>query len=155
MELISQNCELSPVEKAKFIEKSSQKMKDDLSGYSVNLKEIFDGKIKNEKQYNSPIKLCDINFYSHCKHHFSPIIGKITISYIPHEWIIGFSRIMDCINAFTQRLQIQEELTIEIAQAIFDGVSAKSVTVNITAKHYCMQQIPNQILPEIHTTHTI
>ena len=144
---------LNKDERANFVGKATAKLFSELSGYDVDLKKIFDGKIPNNG-YNSAIEFHCINFYSHCKHHFSPIIGKISVSYVPNEWIIGLSRITDCVFALTKRLQLQEGLTMEVAQAIFDGVEAKSVTVEISAVHYCMQKTMEN-LPEIRTSHTI
>jgi|GEM_PF-5599339 len=140
-------------ERSIFVEKSTEKLMMQLSGYGVDLKKIFDGKMPSNG-YNSTIEFHDINLYSHCKHHFSPIIGKISVSYVPDRWIIGLSRITDCVFALTKRLQLQENLTMEIAQVIFDGVEAKSVTVEISAVHYCMQKTMEH-LPEIKTSHTI
>lgn len=154
MNLIAENCNIAMQDKEKFIAKASKKMQDELSGYNANFEEIFANKVANNC-YNSPIEIQNINFYSHCKHHFSPIIGKIAVSYTPNKWIIGFSRIIQCVNAFTKRLQLQEELTVQIAQEIFTKLEAKSVTVTIVAQHYCMQHTPNEALPEIKTVHTI
>jgi len=140
-------------EERSFFNKSTEKLMMQLSGYGVDLKKIFDGKMPSNG-YNSEIEFHNINFYSHCKHHFSPIIGKISVSYVPDYWIIGLSRITECVFALTKRLQLQEGLTMEIAQVIFDGVEAKSVTVKISAVHYCMQKTMEH-LPEIGTSHTI
>ncbi len=148
---ISQN--LPNGERANFVEKSTEKLMRELGGYDVDFEKIFAGKMPNNG-YNSAIEFRDINFYSHCKHHFSPIIGKISVSYTPNDWIIGLSRITDCVFALTKRLQLQEDLTMEIAQAIFDGVEAKCVTVEISAVHYCMQKTTEN-LPKVRTSHTI
>ena len=144
---------LNKDECANFVEKATEKLMMELSGYGVDLNKIFAGKMPNNG-YNSAIEFRDINFYSHCKHHFSPIIGKISVSYVPDRWIIGLSRITDCVFALTKRLQLQECLTMDVAQAIFDGIEAKSVTVEISAVHYCMQKTTEN-LPEIGTSHTI
>ena len=148
---ISQN--LPYGEREKFVSKSSEKLLAELSGYGCDFDKIFEGKMPSNC-YDSEIEFHNINFYSHCKHHFSPIIGKISVSYVPDYWIIGLSRITECVFALTKRLQLQEGLTMEIAQVIFDGVEAKSVTVKICAVHYCMQKTMEH-LPEIRTSHTI
>ncbi len=148
---ISQN--LPHGERANFVKKSSEKILAELSGYGCNFDKIFEGKMSSNG-YNSEIEFHNINFYSHCKHHFSPIIGTISVSYVPDCWIIGLSRITDCVFALTKRLQLQEDLTMDIAQVIFDGIEAKSVTVKISAVHYCMQKTMEN-LPEIRTSHTI
>ena len=151
-EIASRAC-LDINEERSFFNKATEKLMMELSGYDFDLKKIFDGKMPSNG-YNSEIEFHNINFYSHCKHHFSPIIGKISVSYLPDRWIIGLSRITECVFALTKRLQLQEGLTMEIAQVIFDGVEAKSVTVKISAMHYCMQKTMEH-LPEIRTSHTI
>ncbi len=155
VQLLSEVCNLEGKCKEKFIEKSSKKMLENLSGYTVDFDKIFSSKIKNQANYNSPIEIKDIPFHTHCKHHFSPIIGKITVSYTPNQWIIGFSRIIECVNALTQKLNLQEELTVNIAKTILKGVDAKSVSVEIIAEHYCMQKNPNAALPTIKTSYTV
>ena len=138
-----------------FCTRVAEKMRESFSGYGANFEEIFANKIPNEKKLSSPIEFKNIKFLSYCKHHMTPIIGTITVSYTPNEWLIGLSRIMECINAFSGRLQLQEDMTVEIAECINKYLLPKSVSVEITAKHYCMQKSPNDIIPEIKTSHEI
>lgn len=138
-----------------FAQKVSEKMTQSFSGYNADFNLIFTNKIKNTKQYSSSIEFHNIHFISYCKHHMSPIIGYINFSYIPNEYIIGFSRVIECINALTARLQLQESLTVEIAEYFFQYMNPKKVRVEIFAKHYCMQKSLNDALPEIRTVHEI
>ncbi len=85
----------------------------------------------------------------------TPILGKVTVSYAPNEWIIGFSRVVECVNAFAQRLQLQEEMTVQIAECINEYLQPKSVKVEVSAKHYCMAKSLNDALATIKTTHEI
>jgi GTP cyclohydrolase I len=81
----------------------------------------------------------DIEFYSMCEHHLLPIIGKVHVAYIPDGKVIGLSKIPRMVNVFARRLQIQEQLTEQIAQAINDTINPKGVAVMIEARHMCME----------------
>ncbi len=153
--VIIQELNLQTENDAIFCQRVSEKMRESFSGYSANFEEIFKNKIPNIKKLNSPIEFKNIKFLSHCKHHMTPILGTITVSYTPNEWLIGLSRIVECVNAFSGRLQLQEEMTVEITECINKYLLPKTVVVEVTAKHYCMQKSPNDILPEIKTSHEI
>ena len=81
----------------------------------------------------------DIEFYSLCEHHLLPIIGKAHIAYIPNGKVVGLSKIPRVLDAFARRLQIQEELTEQIANAIHTTLNPKGVAVVIEARHMCME----------------
>ena len=81
----------------------------------------------------------DIEFYSLCEHHILPIIGKAHIAYIPNGKVIGLSKMPRVVNVFARRLQIQEQLTEQIADAINDAIAPKGVGVVIDARHMCME----------------
>ena len=153
--VIIQELNLQTENDAIFCQRVSEKMRESFSGYSANFEEIFKNKIPNIKKLNSPIEFKNIKFLSHCKHHMTPILGTITVSYTPNEWLIGLSRIVECVNAFSGRLQLQEEMTVEIAECINKYLLPKSVSVEITAKHYCMGKSPNDSLPKIRTVHSM
>jgi GTP cyclohydrolase I len=153
--VIIQELNLQTENDAIFCHKVAEKMRENLSGYGANFKEIFKNKIPNVKKLNSPIEFRNIKFLSYCKHHMTPILGNITISYTPNYSLIGLSRIVECVNAFSQRLQLQEEMTVDVAECVNEYLLPKNVSVEITAKHYCMQKTPNDILPEIRTYHEI
>lgn len=155
LKAIIQECNIKHDDVDDFAKKSAGKIMQQLSGYFTDIPAIFANKITNSAGYTNNIDFLNIPFLSYCYHHMSPIIGHVNVSYKPDQWIIGLSKIMECVYAYTQRLQLQENLTIEIAQTIIENLSAKSVRVEIYAKHYCMQKTPGQILPDIRTEHVI
>ena len=152
--VIIQELNLQTENDAIFCERVSKKMMESFSGYHSNVREIFANKLPNEG-LTSAIEFKDIEFLSYCKHHLVPIVGKISVSYVPNQWIVGLSRIVECVNVFTQRLQLQESLTVEIANCIFENLEPKSVLVEIEARHYCMKKSPNDAMPLIRTSHKL
>lgn len=80
----------------------------------------------------------NISFYSMCEHHFLPFFGKISLGYIPDGNIVGFGDLIKVIEAFSKRPQLQERLTAEIADTIFDTLKCKGVYIIIEAEHTCM-----------------
>ncbi len=81
----------------------------------------------------------DIEFYSTCEHHLLPIIGRVHVAYIPDGKVVGLSKIPRVVNVFARRMQIQEQLTEQIADAIMDTITPKGVAVVIQARHMCME----------------
>ncbi len=81
----------------------------------------------------------DIEFYSMCEHHILPIIGKAHIAYIPDGKVVGLSKIPRVVNVFARRLQIQEQMTEQIAEALSTAISPKGVAVVLDARHMCME----------------
>ena len=81
----------------------------------------------------------DIEFYSTCEHHLLPIIGRVHVAYIPDGKVVGLSKIPRVVNVFARRMQIQEQLTEQIADAIMDTIEPKGVAVVIAARHMCME----------------
>jgi GTP cyclohydrolase I len=149
---IIQECKIKHENIDEVAKKASEKMIQNFSGYGVDVAGLFSNKIKNEHRYNNAIEFLEIPFISYCYHHMSPIIGHVNIKYTPNQWLIGLSKITECVYAFANRLQIQENMTVEIGNAIIENLQAKSVTVEIVAKHYCMQKIQGQHLPAIKTS---
>ena len=88
--------------------------------------------------YNELVLLKDIPFQSHCEHHMAPITGKAHIAYMPHQKVVGISKLARVLNGFAQRLQIQERLTAQVAQCIWDNLHPQGVAVVIEAQHGCM-----------------
>ena len=88
--------------------------------------------------YNGMIVLQDINFESHCEHHVAPIIGRAHIGYVPDGRVVGISKLARVVNTFAKRLQIQERMTAQIAQAIDRVLKPRGVGVVIEATHACM-----------------
>jgi GTP cyclohydrolase I len=88
--------------------------------------------------YDELVLLRDIPFQSHCEHHMAPIIGKAHIAYLPRNHVVGISKLARVLNAFARRLQVQERLTAEVADCIWEGLKPHGVAVVIEASHACM-----------------
>jgi GTP cyclohydrolase I len=88
--------------------------------------------------YDEIVLLKDIPFQSHCEHHMAPIIGKASIAYLPRDKVVGISKLARVLHGFARRLQVQERLTAEIADTIWNHLQPKGVAVVIEASHACM-----------------
>ncbi|MBU6206158.1 MAG: GTP cyclohydrolase I FolE [Alphaproteobacteria bacterium] len=88
--------------------------------------------------YDNLVLLKDIPFQSHCEHHMAPIIGKAHIAYMPRERVVGISKLARVLNGYARRLQVQERLTAEVAQCIWQHLKPHGVAVVIEATHGCM-----------------
>ncbi|MGY4397906.1 GTP cyclohydrolase I [Sphingomonas sp. UYAg733] len=88
--------------------------------------------------YDEIVLLKDIPFQSHCEHHMAPIIGKAHIAYLPSNWVVGISKLARVLHAYARRLQVQERLTAEVANCIWDNLKPVGVAVVIEASHACM-----------------
>ncbi|KLI62788.1 GTP cyclohydrolase I FolE [Aurantiacibacter marinus] len=88
--------------------------------------------------YDEVVLLKDIPFQSHCEHHMAPITGKAAIAYLPKDKVVGISKLARVLNGYARRLQIQERLTAEVAQCIWDNLQPHGVAVVIEAQHGCM-----------------
>ena len=88
--------------------------------------------------YDEVVLLRDIPFHSHCEHHLAPIVGTASIAYLPTDRVVGISKLARVLHGYARRLQIQERLTAEIAQCIWDNLKPQGVAVVIKATHGCM-----------------
>jgi GTP cyclohydrolase I len=88
--------------------------------------------------YDEIVMLKDIPFQSHCEHHMAPITGKAAIAYLPNKKVVGISKLARVLHGYARRLQIQERLTAEVAQCIWDNLEPQGVAVVIEAQHGCM-----------------
>ncbi|TCP34702.1 GTP cyclohydrolase I FolE [Sphingomonas sp. BK235] len=88
--------------------------------------------------YDEIVLLRDIPFQSHCEHHMAPIIGKAHIAYLPRDHVVGISKLARVLHGFARRLQVQERLTAEVADCIWNGLKPQGVAVVIEASHACM-----------------
>ena len=88
--------------------------------------------------YDEIVLLRDIPFQSHCEHHMAPIIGKAHIAYLPDRLVVGISKLARVLHAYARRLQIQERLTSEVADCIWNHLKPQGVAVVIEASHACM-----------------
>jgi GTP cyclohydrolase I len=108
------------------------------SGYDIEPELLLKQASYEADGYDEMIILRDINFESCCEHHILPIIGKVSVAYIPAGRIVGISKIARLVDAYAKRLQIQERLTIQIAETIYGVLKPKGVGVLIDATHHCM-----------------
>ncbi|WP_339508149.1 GTP cyclohydrolase I FolE [Pseudomonas sp. RL_35y_Pfl2_P42] len=106
-------------------------------GYTMNLEEIINGALF-ESQNDEMVIVRDIELYSLCEHHMLPFIGKAHVAYIPTGRVLGLSKVARVVDIFARRLQIQENLTRQIADAIQQITDAAGVAVVIEARHMCM-----------------
>jgi len=88
--------------------------------------------------YDEIVLLKDIPFQSHCEHHLAPIIGKASIAYLPGDRVVGISKLARVLHGFARRLQVQERLTAQVADCIWDRLQPQGVAVVIEATHACM-----------------
>ena len=88
--------------------------------------------------YDEIVLLKDIPFQSHCEHHMAPIIGKAAIAYLPGDRVVGISKLARVLHGYARRLQVQERLTAQVADAIWTHLEPKGVAVVIEASHACM-----------------
>ncbi len=108
------------------------------AGYDVNAHDILSRTFKEVEGYDEMVVLQDIEFESHCEHHMVPFTGKAHIAYLPNNKVIGISKLARLVDAYSKRLQIQEKMTAQIANALNDTLQPKGVAVVIEAVHQCM-----------------
>ena len=106
-------------------------------GYRQDLEEIINGAIF-ESNASEIILVKDIELYSMCEHHLLPFIGRAHVAYIPNGKVIGLSKVARIVDAFARRLQIQENLTMQIAESLMKCLEPSGVAVVVEAKHLCM-----------------
>ena len=106
-------------------------------GYRQNPEEIINGAIF-DSDASEIILVKDIELYSLCEHHLLPFIGRAHVAYIPNGKVIGLSKVARIVDVFARRLQIQENLTTQIAEALMDALAPSGVAVVVEAKHLCM-----------------
>jgi len=107
-------------------------------GYKQDPKEILNQALFTTTN-DEMVLVRDIEFYSLCEHHLLPIIGRVHVAYIPDGKVVGLSKIPRIVEVFARRLQIQEQLTEQIADAINDTIKPKGVAVVVHARHMCME----------------
>ena len=119
-------------------ERFEKAMKFLTSGYQMNLDQVLNGATFSVC-YDEMVVVKDIEFFSLCEHHLLPFFGKCHVAYLPSKKVIGLSKVARLVNMYARRLQIQERLTSEVAQAIQEKISPEGVGVIIEARHLCMQ----------------
>lgn len=108
------------------------------SGYSADPAALFKSFADGAENYNEMVLLDQIPVQSHCEHHMAPFVGVAAVGYIPDGRIIGLSKIARLVDVFAKRLQVQERLTNQVADAMMTGLMPKGVAVVIRAEHFCM-----------------
>jgi GTP cyclohydrolase I len=106
-------------------------------GYDLDAAEVI-GDALFEETHQNMIVVRDIEFYSMCEHHMLPFFGKAHVAYIPDGRIVGLSKVARVVDVFARRLQVQERLTDQIAEALDDALAPRGVGVVLEASHFCM-----------------
>ena len=107
------------------------------SGYHTSLESIVNGALFTVK-CDEMVVVRDIEFFSTCEHHLLPFFGKMHVAYLPKDKVIGLSKIPRIVDMFARRLQLQERLTQQVAEAIEEVISPRGVGVLCEAQHFCM-----------------
>lgn len=107
-------------------------------GYAQRPGDLLARRFDEVDGYDGLVVLRDIRFESHCEHHLAPIIGVVHLAYLPSRQVVGISKLARVVNLFARRLQVQERMTAQIAQAIEEGLGAAAVGVTVIAEHHCM-----------------
>ena len=109
------------------------------SGYGQNPADVLKAFEDGAEEYNELIVVRNIPVYSHCEHHLAPFFGKATVGYMPDGKIVGLSKLTRLVECFAKRLQVQERLTIQVANALMENLQPKAVGVVIRCRHLCME----------------
>ncbi len=107
------------------------------SGYDTNLEDIVNGALFTVK-CDEMVVIKEIEFFSMCEHHLLPFFGKMHVGYLPKDKVLGLSKIPRIVDMFARRLQLQERLTHQVAEAISKVISPRGVGVLCEARHFCM-----------------
>ena len=106
-------------------------------GYKMNVQEVLHGALF-DVDYDEMVIVKDVEFFSMCEHHMLPFFGKVHVAYIPQGKVIGLSKIARLVDVFARRLQVQERMTRQIADAIEETIAPQGVGVIVEAQHLCM-----------------
>lgn len=108
-------------------------------GYSMDPAQILKAFEDGADGYDEMVVIGDIPFYSHCEHHMAAIFGTTTVAYIPDGRIVGLSKIPRLVDVFARRLQVQERMTNQIAEALMEHLKPRGCGVVVKARHMCME----------------
>ncbi|HTV21860.1 MAG TPA: GTP cyclohydrolase I FolE [Polyangiaceae bacterium] len=113
-------------------------LEEQFAGYGQNPAEHLDRTFDEVQGYDELVLVSDIEVYSHCEHHMVPFVGKAHVGYIPNGRVVGLSKLARVVDVFAKRLQVQEKLTVQIAQAIEESLKPHGVAVVLQCQHFCM-----------------
>jgi GTP cyclohydrolase I len=113
-------------------------MADHFKGYNEDPETHLSQTFTEIEGYNELVLVSDIELHSHCEHHVVPFVGKAHVAYIPNGKIVGLSKIAKVIDLYAKRLQVQEKLTAQIANAIHEHLQPQAVAVILQCQHFCM-----------------
>ncbi|MBX3679697.1 MAG: GTP cyclohydrolase I FolE [Rhodocyclaceae bacterium] len=108
------------------------------SGYADDPTQILARTFSEVEGYDEMIVLNDIRFESHCEHHMVPVIGRAHVAYLPDRRVVGISKLARLVEVYAKRLQIQEKMTVQIADTLQEVLQPKGVAVVLEAAHQCM-----------------
>lgn len=106
-------------------------------GYQMTAREVI-GDALFQEDYDNMVLVRDIEFYSMCEHHMLPFFGTAHVAYVPNGTVVGLSKVARVVDVFARRLQVQERLTDQIADALVEVLEPKGVGVVLEAAHFCM-----------------
>lgn len=109
------------------------------SGYHIDPADVLKTFEDGAEGVDEMVLVKDIPFYSHCEHHMAPIFGTATIAYLPNGKIVGLSKLSRLLDVFARRLQVQERLTCQVADALMEYLQPRGCGVVIKARHLCME----------------
>lgn len=107
-------------------------------GYNQDPADLLKRTFEEVEGYDEMVVLKDIRFESFCEHHMAPIIGKAHVGYLPTDRVIGISKLARLVDAYGKRLQVQEKMTAQIANALQEGLKPRGVAVVLEGEHHCM-----------------
>jgi GTP cyclohydrolase I len=113
-------------------------MSEHFSGYAMDPGEYLKKTFEEVEGYDELVLVSDIEVFSHCEHHMVPFVGKAHVAYIPNGRVVGLSKIARVVDVFAKRLQVQEKLTKQIADALEFHLQPQGVAVIMQCQHFCM-----------------
>ena len=108
------------------------------SGYVQDPAEVLERTFKEVGGYDDIVLVKDIPFSSHCEHHMVPFFGKVHIAYLPHDGVVGLSKLARLVDVYARRLQVQENMTAQIIDAVNEHLNPRGAAVMVEAEHMCM-----------------
>lgn len=108
------------------------------AGYGQDAKDVLSKTFKEVGGYDDLVLVRDIPFYAHCEHHMVPFFGKAHIAYLPHDGVVGLSKLSRLVDVYARRLQTQETMTAQIIDALNENLGPRGAAVMLEAEHMCM-----------------